>query len=146
MTPSVALDSGIFIALMSRRDRWHAQAVALFDGPKVRWSTSVLIVAETYSWCLHRIGEGPARTFRSFLAAMSGLTIFDATVKHHQQVARMLERFRGAKLSYVDASSLCLIEQDRLRLVNRSSPWHHRHLGPASIMTALASGVPLDGT
>ncbi len=115
MSTAVFLDSGIFIALMNRRDRWHPQAVALFDGTRVRWATFMLIVAETYSWCLHRMGEEPARTFRSILAAMSGLTIFDATFGHHQQVEHMLDRFRGAKLSYVDASSLCLIERKKIR-------------------------------
>ena len=45
---AVFLDSGIFIAFMSRRDRWHAQALALFGGPRPRWTTSMLVISEAY--------------------------------------------------------------------------------------------------
>lgn len=76
---AVYLDSGIFIALMSKRDRWHAQALALFAGPVQRWSTSVLVISETYSWFLHRMGEEQARSFRQLLESMKGLQVFPAS-------------------------------------------------------------------
>jgi predicted nucleic acid-binding protein len=132
VTEAVFLDSGIFAALLSRRDHWHAQAVALFGGPKVRWSTSMLVVAETYSWCLHRLGEEPARAFRSLLVNMSGLVVHDAPAAHHAQVEGMLDRFRGAKLSYVDASSLCLIEQKKIKRVWSTD--HHLALTGAEVL------------
>ncbi|MFZ2652563.1 MAG: PIN domain-containing protein [Burkholderiaceae bacterium] len=132
MSDAVFLDSGIFIALMSKRDRWHPHAAALFGGPKVRWWTSMLVVAETYSWFLHRMGEEPARTYRSLLANMSGLTILDATAAHHAQVESMLDRFRGAKLSYVDASSLYFIDRKKIKHVWSTD--HHLGLTGAEIL------------
>lgn len=132
MSAAVYLDSGIFIALLSRRDRWHPQAVALFDGPRVRWSTSMLVIAETYSFCLHRMGEEPARSFRALLSSMPGLSILDAIAAHHGQVEAMLERFRGAKLSYVDASSLCLIERRKIKRVWSTD--HHLALTGAEVL------------
>lgn len=112
MKPKVFLDSGIFIAFLNRQDRWHPQAVTLFnaEAPPV-WSTSWLVVSETYSWFLHKMGEEPARIFRDFLASLSGLNVFDATGEHHLGVMKTLDRFRGSKLTYVDASSLTLIDQ-----------------------------------
>jgi predicted nucleic acid-binding protein len=117
LTSSVFLDSGIFIALMNRRDQWHEQAVALFSGPKVRWSTSFLVISEVSSWFLHRLGEEVARSFHLLIASLPALKVYEATAAHHATILRMLDRFRGAKLTYVDASSLCLLEQHKIHQV-----------------------------
>ncbi len=117
MTEAVFLDSGIFIAFLNRHDQWHTQAKALFSLARPRWSTSYLVVSEAYSWFLHRYGEEAARSFRGFVDKLDGLTIHDVTAEHHRQVGRMLDRLRGAKVSYVDASSLCLLERHKIRKV-----------------------------
>lgn len=132
MTGAVYLDSGIFIAFINRRDRWHRQAVALFDGPKPRWSTSFLVISETYSWFLHRMGEEAARSFLLLVANLDGLKTFEATAEHHQQVAKTLDRFHGAKLTYVDASSLCFLEQQKIGHVWSTD--HHLGLTGAEVL------------
>jgi len=128
----VFLDSGIFIALMSRNDRWHAQAVALFGGSPPRWHTSALILSETYSWFLHRMGEEQARAFRGLVRNLKALKILDATTAHHTDVTRMLDHFRGAKLTYVDASSLVHLEQKRISRVWSTD--HHLGLNGAEVL------------
>jgi predicted nucleic acid-binding protein len=117
MSSAVFLDSGIFIAFLNRRDRWHVQAKALFDGSKPRWSTSMLVISEAYSWFLHRMGEEQARGFRLLTQSLVGLRILDAAAAHDQDVGRVLDRFRGAKLTYVDASSLHFLEKHKIRRV-----------------------------
>ena len=117
MTEAVFLDSGIFIAFLNRHDQWHAQAKALFSLARPRWSTSYLVIGEAYSWFLHRHGEEAARSFRVLVDKLDGLKIHEATADHHRQVVRMLDRLRGAKVSYVDASSLCLLERHKIRKV-----------------------------
>ena len=117
MTEAVFLDSGIFIAFLNRHDQWHTQATALFSLARPRWSTSYLVIGEAYSWFLHRYGEEAARSFRVFVDKLDGLKIYDVTAEHHRQVGRMLDRLRGAKVSYVDASSLCLLERHKIRKV-----------------------------
>ncbi len=115
MKKKVFLDTGIFVAFLNRRDRWHSQAVSLFNEESPPdWSTSWLVVSETYSWFLHKMGEEPARIFRDFLASLRGLTVFDATGEHHRGVLETLDRFRGSKLTYVDASSLTLMERHKI--------------------------------
>lgn len=69
------LDSGIFSAFLERSDRFHPAAVELFSNPPRRCHTSLAIVAETYGWFLHRLGEEAARTFRLALADFSWLTL-----------------------------------------------------------------------
>jgi predicted nucleic acid-binding protein len=132
MSGAVFLDTGIFIAALSRRDRLHAQAVELFGRSATRWATSLLVVAESYSWFLHRHGEEAARTFRSFVAALSGLNTLGHTLEDHERTLRMLDRFRGSRLTYVDAASLGWIEQRRIKTVWSTN--HHLGLTGAEIL------------
>jgi len=111
------LDSGIFIAFLDRSDRFHPAAVALFSDPPRRCHTSLAIVAETYGWFLHRLGEEAARTFRLALADFAWLTLHALDSAHHAAVVLKLERLRGHKLTYVDASALVFLAQLRIREV-----------------------------
>jgi predicted nucleic acid-binding protein len=113
----VFLDTGIFVAALDRSDQWHPQASALFAGTRGPLCTSLLVVSEAYSWFLHRMGEESARRFQSFLAALPGLEIFEATRAHHSQVLETLDRYRGTKLTYVDASSIAFLSQHGIRIV-----------------------------
>jgi predicted nucleic acid-binding protein len=117
VSEAVFLDSGIFIAFLNAQDQWHHQAAALFGQGRPRWSTSYLVVSESYSWFLHRYGEESARTLAKFIDNLDDLRIFDVDRNHHRQVSRMLDRLRGSKLTYVDASSLCWIERHKIRKV-----------------------------
>ena len=132
MSTSVFLDSGAFIAFLNRRDRWHAQTVALFNGPKPRWATSILVISETYSWFLHRMGEEQARTFRTFVRNLSGVRVYAAPSELDDDVAGMLDRFRGAKLTYVDASSLHFLERHKIRTVWATD--HHLGMTGATVL------------
>jgi predicted nucleic acid-binding protein len=131
MKDSVFLDTGIFIAMLNRRDQWHTSAVALFALKGPRWCTSVLVVSESYSWFLHRFGEETARKFRLLLASLEGLTLLHTSQSHHAAIGRMLDRLRGAQLTYVDASSLCFMEQHRIRRVWATD--HHLGLTGAEV-------------
>lgn len=131
ITPWVFLDTGIFIAFLNRRDRHHALAVSLFGGPKVRWATSALVRAETYSFFLHNSGEEAARSLRLFIESLKGLQIFDTTPGHHDEVCRILDRLRGAKLTYVDASSLAFMRKHGISRVWSTD--HHLGLMGAEV-------------
>ena len=125
MKPRVFLDSGIFVAFLDRSDRWHAQARTLFATPLRGWCTSLLVVAEAQAWFLHRLGEEPARRFLSLIGDLEGLEILLPGADHHREVVRTLDRLRGTRLTYVDASSLALIGAHRIRRVWSTD----RHLG-----------------
>jgi predicted nucleic acid-binding protein len=43
--------------------------------------------------------------------------VFEATGEHHKETTKLLDRFRGSKLTYVDASSLALIERHKIACV-----------------------------
>ena len=111
----VFLDTGIYIALLNRRDQRHPQAVNLFGGPRPHWYTSILVWSEAHSWFLHRHGENAARSFRVLASSLEGLEILGADLNHHGETLRMLDRMRGARLTYVDASSLALMARHEIR-------------------------------
>lgn len=132
MTQTVFLDTGVFIAFLNKRDQWHDEAVALFSQQRPKWFTSYLVVSEAYSWFLHRMGEEPARTFRMFLGSLEKLRILEATRHHHADVLRKLDKLRGARLTYVDASSLCFLDEHKIRRVWSTD--HHLALTGAEVI------------
>ena len=132
MSEKVFLDSGILIAFLNARDRFHVEAKALFSLVKPRWATSFLVVSETYSWFLHRHGEEAARSFRAFLDSLEGLRVFGVDAEHHVHVVRLLGRLRGSKLTYVDASSLSFMERNKIRKVWATD--HHLGLTGAEVL------------
>lgn len=110
----VFLDSGIFIAFLDRSDHYHAAALNLFQQPPRRWYTSMAVVSETYGWFLHRFDEETARQFRILLDDLPRLGLLSVDASHHKAVCRTLDRHRGRKLTYVDASSLTLLSVHRI--------------------------------
>lgn len=78
------------------------------------------------------MGEEAARNFRLFLESLVGLKIFAATRSHHHNVCAQLERFRGTKLTYVDASSLCFLEQHQIKRVWATD--HHLGITGAEVI------------
>lgn len=91
MREPVFLDSGIFIAFLNAHDQRHEQAVALFSIVNPRWSTSYVVISETYSWVLHRHGEESAPSFRRLIDDLEGLRIFDVNQQHHLTFVLTLE-------------------------------------------------------
>ena len=111
------VDTGILIAFLDRSDQYHQAATRLFSDPPRRWFSSLAIVSETYGWFLHRLGEEAARTFRLALADLPRLELLSLDAEHHALVIRKLERLRGHKLTYVDASSLVFLDRFRIEEV-----------------------------
>ena len=114
---AVFLDTGILIAFLDRSDHYHSAAARLFADPPRSWYTSLAVASETHGWFLHRLGEEAARTFRIALADFPRLELLELDEAHHHSVGSMLDRFRGHKLTYVDASSLVFLERRRIKEV-----------------------------
>jgi len=111
VTDGVFVDSGAFVAFLYRADRQHEAAVSLFRDPPRQLTTSVLVVSESYSWFLHKMGEPAVRTFRRLLDELQDLEILDADAAHREAVWRKLDALRGTKLTFVDASALVHLEE-----------------------------------
>lgn len=77
----------------------------------------MLVLSETYSWFLHKLDEEAAREFLAFVDALEGLVVLDMPAAMSQEARRLLDRFRGRKLTYVDAVSLALIGRHGIKHV-----------------------------
>ena len=117
MTEEVYLDSGAFIAFLLRSDLLHDEVAGMFARPPRRWCTSAFVVAETYSWFVHRLGEGAARTLRSLLDSLTDLEVLEVDSVHMAAVWAKLDELRGLKLTYVDASSLVWLRERGIKTV-----------------------------
>lgn len=117
MRGGVFIDTGAFAAFFNRADRQHSKAKALFDDLPSRIFTSILVVSECYSWCLHKLGEPAARTFHPFLSDLPGLQILNADPPHREAAWERLDRHHGRKLTFVDASILVWLEEHRIPIV-----------------------------
>lgn len=104
----------------------------MFGRTGTRWITSLLVVAEGYTWFLHRLGEEAARNFRGFVDNLDGLTLLPHSPEGHADTLRMLDQFRGAKLTYIDAASLASIERRKISTVWSTD--HHLGLTGAEIL------------
>ncbi len=110
----VFLDTGAFVAWLVAADHQHAPASELFSTIKQPLVTSMAVVAESYSLFLHRFGEDAARTFRSALVALPGLTVLPLEQRHLTAVWKKLDQLRGLKLTWVDASSLVVLQERKI--------------------------------
>lgn len=117
MSEKVFIDSGIFIAYLNKRDRWHQQALYLFQEKHIQPYTTELVISETYSWFLHQAGEEIARQFRLFVAVIPKLRVLHSSAETSEATAKMLEKHRGAKLTYVDAHSLAQLDAQKIASV-----------------------------
>jgi hypothetical protein len=95
------------------------------------------VVAETYGWFLHRLGEDAARAFRLLVEELPSLRVLGADTKHLAAVHEKLERLRGTKLTWVDASSLVHLEQQRVTTVWGTD--HHLGIEGANVIPGPAS-------
>jgi predicted nucleic acid-binding protein len=63
------------------------------------------------------MGEEPARLLRGLLRELRGVVLLEATQTLHASTLGILDRLRGCKLTYVDASSIALMQLHGIREV-----------------------------
>jgi hypothetical protein len=81
---------------------------------------------------LYRLGEEVARTFRNFLQELPKLRVLGANDEHRRAVWKKLDRLRGAKLTFVDASGLVWLEKRGIDTVWGTD--HHLGLEGATVI------------
>lgn len=111
-TDSAFVDTSAFIALLSSRDQYHAQAEQLFRkaaASKKLLLTSNLILAEVHRLVLHRAGVRAAAAALNRIASSRLIKIEFATVAHHNSAIGWLSRLSGYSISYADAISFAVM-------------------------------------
>ena len=119
MRAPVLVDSGGWIAQISRRDQYHEKADALFRRAmreRTPLVTTNLIVAEVHRQLLHRAGIAAAARALALMEA-SDLALEFVTADHHRNAREWLRRFDDQPLTYTDAVSFAVMAARRSRFV-----------------------------
>lgn len=111
----IFVDTGAFIALLDKRDGFHEAAKAFYLSVSKRANlvTTLLVVAETYTWLRYHGDFNLALRFLKAIekASESGtLALIYPDAAICEKGRAVLEKYRDQKLSYTDAVSFAVIE------------------------------------
>lgn len=115
----VFVDTGAWIALAETRDPEHERARAgwgILGQGRARPVTSVLVVAETFTFIDRRGSRASALRWRDSVASIESLQILDVSAKHLAKAWAWLERKDLHKLGIVDATSFVLMNEHKIRV------------------------------
>ena len=109
----ILADTGFWLALANRRDRWHdASKAALARYPDERLITTWPVLTETFHLLLARLGIDAELRFARSLAA-GAFDVFDLQPDHGERIARLMRRYRALPMDLADASLVILAEERR---------------------------------
>ena len=120
MRAAVYVDSGGWIALLSRRDRHHQEASKLFRAAvkqRVGLITSDLVLAEVHRQLLFRAGIGAALGALNRIARVKEVSVEFVTRADHDSALEWLRRFGDQPFTYADVTSFAVMESRGARQV-----------------------------
>jgi predicted nucleic acid-binding protein len=110
------VDSGAWIALLSRRDQHHAEADQLFRDAVTRQVpllTTNLILAEVHRLVLFRLGVRPAEVALERIEASAHVGLHFASPEDHGTARAWLKRLAPHPITYTDAVSFAVMDRVR---------------------------------
>ena len=120
MRAGIYIDSGGWIAFLSRRDRHHREASQLFRRvvkQKTGLLTSNLVLAEVHRQILFRAGVAPALGALERMTKVARVSVEFVTRADHESALEWLGHFRDQPFTYTDATSFAIMKRRGVRLV-----------------------------
>lgn len=113
------IDTGAWIALMERKDQFHARATNFLKSldSSVKRVSSSYVIAETYTWLRYRAGFSYAKQFLEIMerSQQNGtIKIILGNQDTLQLAEQLLKDFPDQKLSYVDAVSMAIMKIEQI--------------------------------
>jgi predicted nucleic acid-binding protein len=115
----VFIDTGAFIALAEHRDPEHERARAAWESmtrSRARLHTSVLVLAETFTFIDRRGSREAALRWRESLGTGPTIDVLDCTASQIDRAWSWLHRKEFHKLGIVDACSFVLMQERKIRV------------------------------
>lgn len=116
----IFVDSGAWLALADRRDRYHETAVTTY--PQLlrqtpRFVTTNLVIAESYNLIRRRLGYEPGISFLQSLRQTSRLVRVYSDERLEIEAEEILKQYTDQTFSLVDAVSFAVMQQRSLNQV-----------------------------
>ncbi|MBU0704252.1 MAG: PIN domain-containing protein [Chloroflexi bacterium] len=111
------VDTSAWIAIINPRDKHHLAAKEFYSGVLARkgqFLISNLIVAETYTNLLWKLGHHKAMSFLDIIEQSSSVHCVWSDQKLEAQARDILRRYDDQDFSYTDAVSFALMQQQEL--------------------------------
>lgn len=112
----VLVDSGVWIALASARDRHHRAADATLRAAvaaRTALLTTSLVLAEVHRFLLFHAGIAPAALMLDRIDASPRVTVVYPEAAHHVAARRWLARLGDQRITYTDAVSFAVMQSHR---------------------------------
>lgn len=116
----VFVDTGAWLALADRRDKYHGVATAVYPQllqQQPRLVTTNLVIAESYALIRYRLGYEPGIRFLRSLRQSQRLVRLYADDAAEMAAEQLLEKYADQDFSLVDAVSFMVMRQHELTQV-----------------------------
>lgn len=111
----IFVDSSFWVALVSKRDANHQDAVTLLrDHGRARLLTSAVVRGETWTFLRRRLGHDAAVRFLDLLDQTSRCQVQQISSEVDTQALAWLKQRDEREYSYVDATSFSIMRQLRI--------------------------------
>jgi predicted nucleic acid-binding protein len=114
MTAHGLIDTGAILALLDRRDRWHAACTDAFRGVRLPLMTSSAVLTELF----HLVGDKRHEMEAAWRFLRSGAVILgvigDAELP---DLHALMSRYRDRRMDFADATLVCLARRETLTTI-----------------------------
>ena len=110
---NIVIDSGVFIALFDKSDRYHPQAKQFIRGVNGRLHTNVAVITEV----VHMLDFSQQAQQDFLLWVQQSVDIDENTVSGWSRILVLLEKYSDLPADFADASLIVLCERLNTRLV-----------------------------
>ena len=114
MTAHGLIDTGAILALLDRRDFWHARCAAAFREVRLPLLTSTAVLAEL----LHLLGDDGARMETAWRFLRSGaIELGSIADSELPELHALMSRYRDRPMDFADATLVYLARRESLSTV-----------------------------
>lgn len=112
--PSALIDTGAFLALLDRGDRWHEACVSAFASLHPPLATSAAVLAELF----HLVGDDRRRVAAAWkLVRCGAFTVAPISDGDLPEIDRLMERYADTPMDFADATIVHLARRESLTAI-----------------------------
>ncbi len=114
MRPTGLIDTGAILALLDRRDRWHARCVETFTRLRLPLATTAAVLAELF----HLVGDQPKEVAAAWGFLRSGaVTVLPVVDDDLHLIEALMKKYSDRPMDFADATLVHVARKEDLSTV-----------------------------